>query len=85
MTPSVNPEFPFCVTSTRKGNQATDGWRKVCGITGSGIWVLKVGARTRMLPANLDHLRVGWRTRGSCETAWVTPGHNCLSIQVQVG
>ena len=31
-----------------------------------------------MLPANLDHLRVGWRKQGSYETAWVTPGHDCL-------
>ena len=35
-----------------------------------------------MLPANLDHLRVEWRTRGSYETAWVTPGHNCLFTSV---
>ena len=55
------------------------GWRKVCGTTRSGFWVLKGGARTRMLPANLDHLRVEWRKRGSYETAWVTPpGYNCL-------
>ena len=31
-----------------------------------------------MLPDNLDHLRVGWRAGGSYETAWVTPGHDCL-------
>ena len=28
------------------------------------IWVLKGVARARMLPDNLDHLRVGWRPRG---------------------
>ena len=31
-----------------------------------------------MLPASLDRLRVEWRKRGSYETAWVTPGHDCL-------
>ena len=54
------------------------GWTKVCGTTQSGIWVLKGNARTRMLPENLDHLRVGWISRGTYETAWVTPGHDCL-------
>ena len=33
--------------------------------TQSGIWVLKGNARTRMLPANLDHLRVEWRKQGT--------------------
>ena len=54
------------------------GWTKVSGTARSGIWVLKGNARTRMLPANLDHLRVGWRKQGSYETAWVTPGHDCV-------
>ena len=40
------------------------GWTKVCGTTRSGIWVLKGNARTRMLPENLDYLRVGWRKQG---------------------
>ena len=31
-----------------------------------------------MLPENLDHLRVGWISRGTYETARVTPGHDCL-------
>ena len=31
-----------------------------------------------MLLANLDHPRVKWRTRRTCDTAWVTPGHDCL-------
>ena len=44
----------------------------------SGIWVLKGNTRTCMFLANLDHLRVGWRKLGSYETAWVTPGHDCL-------
>ena len=54
------------------------GWTKVCGTARSGIWVLKGNARARMLPENLDHLRVRWISRGSYETAWVTPGHDCL-------
>ena len=31
-----------------------------------------------MLLDNLDHFRVGWRPRRIYETAWVTPGHDCL-------
>ena len=54
------------------------GWTKVCGTAQSGIWVLKGDARTCMFPANLDHLRVGWRKQGSYKTAWVTPGHDFL-------
>ena len=54
------------------------GWTKVCGTTQSGIWVLKGNARARMLPENLDHLRVGWRPQGTYETVWVTPGHDRL-------
>ena len=50
------------------------GWTKVCSTARSGIWVLKGNARTRMSPANLDHLRVEWRKQGAYETAWVTPG-----------
>ena len=41
-------------------------------------WVLKGNARARMLPENLDHLPVRWISRGSYETAWVTPKHDCL-------
>ena len=43
-----------------------------------GDLVLKGNARTRMLPENLDYLRVGWISRGTYETAWVTAGHDCL-------
>ena len=45
---------------------------------GRGFVVLKGNARACMLPENLDHLRVGWISRGSYKTAWVTPGHDCL-------
>ena len=57
--------YPFCVTSNVErelGNLV--GWRRESGTTRSGIWVLKGGARTRMLPAIFDHLRVGWRKQG---------------------
>ena len=54
------------------------GWTKVCETARSGIWVLKGNARAHMLSGNLDHLRVGWVSGGSFETAWVTPGHDCL-------
>ena len=54
------------------------GWTKVCGTTRSGIWVLKGNARARMFPENIDHLRVGWISRGTYETAWVASGHDCL-------
>ena len=40
--------------------------------------MLKGNARARMSPSNLDHLRVEWRKQGTYETAWVTPGHDCL-------
>ena len=49
-------------------------WERVCGSAESGIWVLKGDARARVLPANLDRLRVEWRQH---ETAWVTPGYDC--------
>ena len=51
---------------------------KVCGTARSVIWVLKGNARTRMLPENLVYLRVGWISRRTYETGWVTPGHDCL-------
>ena len=54
------------------------GCTKVCQTARSGIWLLKGNARTCMLPENLDHLRVGCRKQGSYETAWVTPGRDCL-------
>ena len=54
------------------------GWTKVCGTARSGIWVLKGNARARMLPENLDHLRVDGFLGEAYETAWVTPGHDCL-------
>ena len=53
-------------------------WTKVCQTARSGFSVLKGNGRARMLPDNHDHLRVGWRLRGSYETACVTPGHDCL-------
>ena len=81
VTPSLHPEVPdslFVSPGPGKRIRQLMGWTKVCGTTQSGIWVLKGNARARMLPANLDHLRVGWRKWGTHETAWVTPGHDCL-------
>ena len=81
VTPSLHPEVPgtqFASPGGGLGIRQSMGWTKVCETARSGIWVLKGNARARMLPANLDHLRVGWRPRGSYETAWVTPGHDCV-------
>ena len=81
VTPSIHPEVPgiqFVSPGYGLDIRQSMGWTKVCGTARSGIWVLKSIARTCMFPANLDHLRVGWRKQGSYETAWVTPGHDCL-------
>ena len=81
VTPSLHPEVPgiqFVSPGYGLDIRQSMGWTKVCGTARSGIWVLKGNASSRMLPANLDHLRVGWRKQGSYETAWVTPGHDCL-------
>ena len=80
-TPSLHPEVPGIQLVSPENlldiGQST-GWTKVCETARSGIWVLKGNARTFMFPANLDHLRVEWMKRGTCKTAWVTPGHDCL-------
>ena len=81
VTPSLHPEDPDALfVSPGRGFSIRQsmGWTKVCETAQSGIWVLKGNARARMLPENLDHLRVGWISRGTYETAWVTPGHDCL-------
>ena len=81
VTPSLHPEVPgirFVSPGRRLDIRQSMGWTKVCGTARSGIWVLKGNARARMLPENLDHLRVRWRKQGTYETAWVTPGHDCL-------
>ena len=80
-TPSLHPEVPgilFVSPGYGLDIRQSMGWTKVCGTAQSGIWVLKGIARACMLPANLDHLRVQWRKRGAHETAWVTPGRDCL-------
>ena len=81
VTLSLHPEVPgiqFVSPGYGLDIRQSMGWTKVCGTARSGIWVLKGNARARMFPANLDHLRVGWRKRGTYKTAWVTPGHDCL-------
>ena len=81
VTPSLHPEvagIQFVSPGYGLDIRQSMGWTKVCGTAQSGIRVLKGNARTCMFPANLDHLRVGWRKQGSYKTAWVTPGHDCL-------
>ena len=81
VTPSLHPEVPgiqFVSPGRGLDIRQSMGWTKVCETTRLGIWVLKGNARARMLPENLDHLRVRWISRGTYETAWVTPGHDCL-------
>ena len=81
VTPSLHPEVPgiqFVSPGRGLDIRQSMGWTKVCETARSGIWVLKGNARTRMLPENLDHLPVRWISRGTYETAWVTPGHDCL-------
>ena len=78
VTPSLHPEVPgiqFVSPGYGLDIGQSMGWTKVCETARSGIWVLKGNARTRMLP---DHLRVRWISRRTYETAWVTPGHDCL-------
>ena len=79
-TPSLHPEVPdtqFALRGRGLGIKQSMGWTKACRTARSGIRVLKSNARTCLLPENLDHLRMGWISRGSYETAWVTPGHDC--------
>ena len=81
VTPSLLPKVPgIQLVSPGYGLDIRQsmGWTKVCGTARSGIWVPKGKARARMLPEDLDHLRVRWISRGTYETAWVTPGHDCL-------
>ena len=80
-TPSLHPEvsgIQFVSPGRGLDIRQSMGWTKVCSTARSGIWVQKGNARARMLPENLDHLRVRWISRGTHETAWVTPGHDCL-------
>ena len=81
VTPSLHSEVPgiqFVSPGYGLDIRQSMGCTKVCGTARSGVWVLNGNARTCMFPANLDHLRVEWIKRGAYETAWVTPGHDCL-------
>ena len=72
VTPSLLLEVPdsLSVSPGRGlGIRQSMGWTKVCSSARSGIWVLKGNTRACMLPENLDHLRVGWISGRSCETA----------------
>ena len=80
VTPSLHPEVldtQYVSPGRGLGIRQSMGWTKVCETAQPGIWVLKGGARARVLPDNLDRLRVEWKMQGSYETAWVTPGHDC--------
>ena len=67
------------VAWARIGHWAINGLEEgVCGTAGSAVWVLKGDSRGRVLPANLDYLSVQRRKRGTADTAWVTPGQECL-------
>ena len=66
VTPSLHPEVPgiqFVSPGRGLDTRQSMGWTKVCGTARSGIWVLKGNPRARMLPENLDHLRVRWISR----------------------
>ena len=81
VTPSLHPEVPDTQFASRGRGlsiRQSMGWTKVCVTAQSGIRVLKGVARARMSPDDIDHFRVGWMTRGTYGTAWVTPGHDCL-------
>ena len=81
VTPSLHPEVPgiqFVSPGYGLDIRQSVGGTKVCGTAQSGIWVLKGNARTRVLVANLDRLRVEWMKQGTYETASVAPGHDCL-------
>ena len=85
VTLSLHPEVPgiqFVSPGYGLDIRQSMGWTKVCGTTRSGIWVLKGNARTCTFPANLHHLWVEWMKRGAYKTAWVTPGHLSVFIQV---
>ena len=68
VTPSLHPEVPgiqFVSPGRGLDIRQSMGWTKVCSTARSGIWVLKGNARARMLPENLDHLRVKWISQGN--------------------
>ena len=54
------------------------GWTQVCGTSLSGVWALKGVSRSFELRADLDDVGVVWESRSGYETAWATPGHDCL-------
>ena len=66
-THSLHPEVPgiqFVSPGRGLDIRQSMGWTKVCGTAQSGTWVVKGNARTRMLPENLDYLRVGMDEAG---------------------
>ena len=88
VTPSLHPEvsgIQFVSPGRGLDIRQSMGWTKVCSTALSGIWVLKGNARARMLPENLDHLRVEWISRGTYETAWIHQGTTvCVHTSMDV-
>ena len=86
VTPSLHPEVPdtqFVSPGRGVGIRQPMGWMKVCETAQSGIWVLKGVARARMLPDNLDHLRVERKTRGNKRDC-LAYARARLSVSIQV-
>ena len=91
VTPSLHPEVPgiqFVSPGCGLDIRQSMGWTKVCGTTRSGIWVLKGDTRARMLPENLDHLRVGWISREHTRPPGLRQGttvcvHTSLDVEQQ--
>ena len=80
VTPFIHLEVPdthFESPGRGLGIKQSMGWTKVCETARSGIRVLK-GASARVLPDNLDHLRVEWRKRSDHKL--ITPSGMVLLV-----
>ena len=62
-TPSLFPEVPD-IQWASLGRGLGHQWAGQSSHGTGWIWVLTENARARMVPDNIDHLRVGWRPRG---------------------
>ena len=76
VTPSIHPEVPE--SQFVLGIRQTMGWRKVCGTTESGIWCQRVTPEVVCHSPILTTHKCNGGRRGSYDTAWVAPGHDCL-------
>ena len=64
----------MCLLSKTRG-----GWGNGDTTLESRPPFLKGDTRGNTLPSNLFHLGVAWTRRSTKSTAWITPGHACLS------